>query len=572
MTKFLLIDDDKVARKNLTRLFRQCSLRATVTELSNADSAMELMKLQKFDVVFLDYSMPGRDGLEMLLSIRDTELNGDVSVVMMLEQFNQLQHNDCLKAGALEVLVKKNVSSDQLMNVVTSAEARREVLSKRKDHNVVSITAGKDALTQIQSRAEFEHSIRKTVGLRTNNKAAILLLNINNFRSVNELYGVEVGDQILKSIAERLVSAGKQMNCVARVGGDEFAILINAYETALELKRTANDLLTLINKPIWIEQQQIQVSASIGMSTYPQDSGEQEELYKFAFIALYRAKLLGRNQVCFFEQEMQDTVLRKHQIERAILRVIAAKSFRLAYQPIYDGTTSKLVGAEALIRWPEEEIQFYPDEFIPVAETSGAILEIGKFAIQQSLAQLAQWRTEPYMDISVNVNLSPRQLVDKSLPQFIRQQLEHNALPADALTLELTETALMENAEEVSSVLMELKAIGCNIALDDFGTGFSSISHLLNFPIDIVKIDKSVLPISDEQYKQHAITQGLTMMIKRLGASIVVEGIETPYQHRFVKALCVDKVQGYLYAKPAFPNYIVLEDYDTAPLSKDDCA
>jgi diguanylate cyclase (GGDEF)-like protein len=553
MNKFLIIDDDAVARKHLKRLFSLNLPSADVTTLGTSLSGVEAITNNVYDVVFIDYRMPGTDGIEVLMQTKGQSKFNENNLVMMLEQPDKALKSECLTAGAIEVIDKYTIDGPEMCEVIKSVAARQQVLVARDVSNVVPISQAKDSLTQILSRNEFEQSIRATMGLESQKEAAIVLLNINNFRSINELYGTDIGDKILQILAKRITLFAKNMVSVARVGGDEFAILVGSYKTYHDLKKIAGNVLSIINRPIHLNDHQVQVSASIGISGYPNDSIDEDELYKFAFIALYRAKQLGRNQVCFFEHEMQESVLRKHQIEQATKNILKNSTFNMVYQPIYDGQSGELAGVEALIRWPNETPVYYPDEFIPVAESSGSIIAIGKFVIETSLAQLAVWRSDMDSNLSMSVNVSPKQLLDETLPKVIRQSLAKNKLPAECLTLELTETALMESSQNITDILLELKSIGCNIALDDFGTGFSSVSHLLNFPIDIVKIDKSVLPTCDEEYKQHAVTKGLVMMLKQLGSVIVVEGIETQYQHTLIHELDVDKVQGYFYGRPCDP-------------------
>jgi len=553
MNKFLIIDDDAAVRKHLIRLFQHGILEVQIEVASSASEGIEKLKDSNFDVVFIDYRMPVCDGFELLVQAQTILVDKPSNIVIMLESPDKALRAECLKAGAIEVIDKHDINCSGLLEIVKSVGARQHVLARRNDDNVVPITVAKDSLTQILSRTEFEASIRTTIGLENQRNAAIILVNINNFRSINELFGTEVGDRILQTLAKRLSIFSKDMVSFARVGGDEFAILIDGYENFHFLKKVSDQVLQIINNPIHLREQQIQVSACIGISSYPNDSVNENELYKFAFIALYRAKQLGRNKICLFKHEMQEKVLRRHQIEQAIKQTLKRGSFRMVYQPIYDGKNGALSGAEALIRWPDETPAYFPDEFIPVAEMSGTIAEIGKFVMCTSLSQLALWRKTINPNLSMNVNVSPKQLIDKTFPNFVKQALTKYDLPANSLTLELTETALMDGSENIAEVILELKSIGCNIALDDFGTGFSSISHLLNFPIDIVKIDKSVIPACDNEYKQHAVTKGLVMMLKELGSVIVVEGIETEYQHNIISSLDINKVQGYFYNMPCAP-------------------
>ena len=279
------------------------------------------------------------------------------------------------------------------------------------------------------------------------------------------------------------------------------------------------------------------------------------ELLKYADIAMYRAKKLGRNQICFFEEQMQAQFLKRYQIEANLVGAAERNEFVLHYQPIFETTTTEIIGFEALIRWNFQGELLFPDDFIGIAESSHIIIDIGRWVIEEAISKIAHWNSNHGKTLSVSINLSVTQLSDKSLVSFIESTIEKYQLDPKLVELELTETALLESSEHAIGVIESLSNLGCHIALDDFGTGFSSVSHLQNFPINTVKIDKSLMLASNEA-KTLALIEGLSAMLHSLGLNIVAEGIEDKDSFALCQQLNIQRMQGYFFSKPVDVNTV----------------
>lgn len=336
----------------------------------------------------------------------------------------------------------------------------------------------------------------------------------------------------------------------ARFGGDEFAILITGLKLTSDATTVARRVIESLEKPIEINGHNLQCSVSVGISLHPDNANSAEVLIKYADIAMYRAKKKGRNQLCYFEAEMQQQFTRNYLIETELKEAVAKQDFQLHYQPVLQTTSGKIVGVEALIRWPNCSVKCFPDEFILIAEKTRQIEEMGEWALDTAIKQLSVWHQKFGRALTMAVNISAVQLGSTSLVTTVKSALEKHQVPAEFLVLELTETALLEQDEKHSQCIAQLGELGCKLALDDFGTGFSSLSHLVNFPINIVKLDKSLLPVSDTDTRRLKIVKGIAAMVNIIELHIVAEGVETEFQRDLCQDLKVNELQGYFFDKP----------------------
>lgn len=392
--------------------------------------------------------------------------------------------------------------------------------------------------------------------LRVQDTIALLLLDLDHFKNINDTYGHETGDKLLQSVADRITQCLRGNELFARLGGDEFAILITGLKQGSEATYVAQRIIEALNKPVEINEHNLQCGVSVGISLHPHNADSAEALTKYADIAMYRAKKKGRNQYCYFEAEMQEQFSRKFLIETELKKAIAKQDFQLLYQPVLEAASGKLVGVEALIRWPNCSVKCFPDEFIPIAEQSGLIDEMGEWVLNTAIKQLSDWHQTFGRVLTMAVNISAIQLGNASLVIAIQSILEKHQIAANFLVLELTETALIDQDESINQNIIQLCELGCKLALDDFGTGFSSLSHLVNFPINIVKLDKSLLPTSDTDAKRLKIVKGIAAMVNIIDLHIVAEGVETEYQRDLCYGLKVDELQGYFFDKPMPANEI----------------
>ncbi|PRX30014.1 diguanylate cyclase/phosphodiesterase [Paraburkholderia sp. BL18I3N2] len=426
----------------------------------------------------------------------------------------------------------------------------------REAQRQLKFLATRDSLTGLYNRAYLTERMRDlftpdmSSGMGELASVAVLFVDLDGFKKVNDTAGHEAGDTLLCSVAERLSACISPEDTLARVGGDEFVIVISAYENTAHLIGLARRILDMIAVPFAVADNEYYLGASIGISRFPEDGQDVATLMRNADSAMYHAKQRGRNNFQFFTAELNQHLQRRFTIEQSLRRALAGNELSLVYQPIVDSRDGRTIGAEALLRWYNSELgNVSPGEFIPVAEDAGLIVEIGDFVLARACEQVAQWRRTLAPELIVAVNLSPRQFND-GLVERIERCLAQSGLEPTALELEITERLLMSDSETVLPMLSALNAMGVRISVDDFGTGYSSLSYLKRFPLHNLKIDRSFVAGLPDHRDSIAITQAVVAMAHSLGMNVTAEGVETAEQAAFLRAIDCDKQQGYLYSRP----------------------
>lgn len=407
-----------------------------------------------------------------------------------------------------------------------------------------------DKLTGLPNRYMLNDYLQKSLARckRSEQKLAVLFLDLDRFKFINDIKGHNAGDDMLKQVTDRLVGAVREDDIVSRLGGDEFIIVLEDIEQS-QVKETAKRILETFTYPFLIQNEEFFISTSIGISMFPDDGANSETLIKNADIAMYLAKKRGKNNYQFFIQEPEAILERRIKLEKGLRRAIENNEFILYYQPQYELTTGKIKGLEALLRWNHPELGFVPpSEFIPIAEEVGMIVNIGKWVIETACQQNKKWREEGTI-LRVAVNVSPLQFEGCSFHRMLKQILDEIELPPEFLEIEITE-GIMQNLDVSSDVINELKRIGVKISLDDFGTGYSSLNVLNRLPIDYLKIDKSFV----NEISSNSSTASLVKTIISIGENfkfdLIAEGIETEEQAEFLKQNGCCLGQGYLYSPP----------------------
>ncbi len=409
-----------------------------------------------------------------------------------------------------------------------------------------------DSLTGLPNRATFYSLIKQTLILarRDNISGGVMFIDLDRFKNINDTLGHAAGDELVRRVSARLKTCLRSSDVVARLGGDEFVVGLFDVKAQEDAAIVAQKMLATFATPFLIEGHEISISASIGISVYPGDGIEVDDLIKFADIAMYRAKESGRNTYLFYSNDMNVRSIEKLQMESNLRRAIDRKELILHYQPQADIHTGEMTGAEVLIRWQHPERGMVsPGQFIPIAEETGLIVRIGRWVMNKAVAQNKAWQDQGLPIMKLAVNLAAQQFHPALTDEVAAILLEHD-LSHEYLELEITESMVMHNPDQVVEMLKYMEKMGIKTSLDDFGTGYSSLSYLKRFPIYKLKVDQSFVRGLPADEDDAAITRAIIGMGKSLGLRVIAEGVETREQLEFLRAEGCDEIQGYLFSKP----------------------
>ncbi|MGF6511556.1 diguanylate cyclase (GGDEF)-like protein/PAS domain S-box-containing protein [Paraburkholderia sp. 32] len=413
--------------------------------------------------------------------------------------------------------------------------------------------ANYDGLTRLPNRNllrdRLEHAL--VVAQRHHSGVAVVFLDLDGFKNVNDSLGHSVGDRLLGVVAERLARCSRTSDTVARHGGDEFVIVMTDTVDEQSLITWMERVRASIAEPMWLDGTELYVGCSMGASLFPQDGEDAETLMKKADVAMYRAKDMGRNTFQFYQPEMNASAGARLNLERRLRRALRDNEFLLHYQPQVDIGSGQIVGIEALVRWHDPEVGLVPpSSFIPLAEESGLIGPLSEWVLREACRQNKAWQDQGLPPARVSVNLSARVFQQRDIAKLVMQVLDETGLEPKYLELELTESTIMRNAEEAVSMLNELHALGIGLAIDDFGTGYSSLSYLKRFPVDRLKIDRSFVSDIGVSGDDETITSAIIALAHSLKLQVIAEGVETSAQLDFLKERACDEMQGFYFAKP----------------------
>jgi diguanylate cyclase (GGDEF)-like protein len=410
-----------------------------------------------------------------------------------------------------------------------------------------------DDLTSLPNRLMFSQCLDQALSRhrRAGTQLAILFMDLNRFKVINDSLGQEVGDVLLCRVADRLRTQSRRGDTVARMGGDEFAVLIEDHEDLVDISACAQRLVEHLSAPYMLGRKECRVTLSIGIGVFPGDGADSQRLLKAADVAMYRAKETGRNNYLFYSPAMNVHTAERLQLESDLAHALERGEFLLHYQPRVETTTGLITGTEALLRWNHPLRGLIPPlEFIPLAEETGLIVPIGEWVLATACARNKAWQDHRRSQLTVAVNLSARQFSDPSLLAKLTRIISASGLDPSSLELEITESTVMSDGDCAVAVLLELKSIGVQIAIDDFGTGYSSLAYLKRFPIDTLKVDRSFIRDIPGNSGDRNITQAIIVMAHSLKLKVVAEGVETEGQLKFLRTQRCDAVQGYLLYRP----------------------
>ncbi len=437
--------------------------------------------------------------------------------------------------------------------VIGVASLVQDITERLNTERTIHYMAHHDALTGLPNRRLMQDRLNQAIlqARRNQTHVALLFLDLDRFKLVNDTLGHEAGDYVLRDIAKRLMKVVREGDTVSREGGDEFVIILPDLEKPESAQLVANKILHELSQSIDVSGHELTVTASIGISHYPNDATDIQHLLKHADSAMYQAKDAGRNTARFFTSDLNFLLSKRLEVESRLRRGIERSEFFLRYQPQVEVQSGRIIGVEALLRWNDpQQGEIYPKDFISIAEELGLIVPLGEWVFRTACQQIKLWDYEGFKDLTISVNLSPRQFISRKLLPSMKSALLETGIDARRIDLEITETVAMRNLEQSIEILTELRRIGATISIDDFGVGYSSLGQLSRLPAQTLKIDRTFISQIPDDPNSCSITEAIIAMAKRLHLRVVAEGVETQAQLDFLRANFCDAYQGYLYAKP----------------------
>jgi len=428
-----------------------------------------------------------------------------------------------------------------------------QFIARKQAESHLTFFANHDALTGLPNRAMFHQRLTQALARaqRFSKMVAILFVDLDHFKEINDTLGHDAGDRLLKQLAVRLRDCLREGDTVGRQGGDEFVVLIEDVADPSQVTQVVQKIIDTVARPFLLVAKERHVTASIGISIYPDDGHDQQTLLKNADIAMYRAKEQGRNNFQFYSAEMNQHSFERLALETSLRRAVERREFLLHYQPRVDMQNGRITGVEVLVRWQHPDLGIVlPAQFVPLAQETGLIAPIGEWVLRTACAEARGWIERGLPPVRVAMNLSALEFARDGLAVMVAQVLRETGLDPGLLEFEITESTIMHNADRAADILRQLEQVGVRVAIDDFGTGYSSLSYLKRFPIASVKIDHTFILQIPHDADDSAITRAVIAMAHNLNLKVVAEGVETVEQYRFLQEHHCDEMQGYYYSKP----------------------
>ncbi|MDZ7805185.1 EAL domain-containing protein [Thiohalophilus sp.] len=565
--RLLLVEDNPDDAELILRALRKGGYQVDYIRVDNAPDLTRQLREADWELVLSDYAMPHFNGLAALKLVK--EHNPDIPFIVVSGTIGEELAVEAMRKGAQDYLMKDNLTRllPAIQRELADADERR---ARRAAEQTLRHQAYHDLLTGLPNRWLLRDRIEQAFAYahRESHSLAVMFLDLDRFKNLNDTMGHIAGDHLLRAVAERLKSAVTPWDTIARLGGDDFVLLLPDVGRPQQASDKADALLQLFQTPFVLSGQNVYVDASIGIAMYPENGRDADNLLKNAEAAMYYAKEQGRNNFQFCTSGIQEATVTRFVIENELREAIKTSQLVLYYQPQFSLRNQAVTGLEALVRWKHPQRGLVPpDKFIPVAEETGLIIALGGWVIQQALADLRRWRALGLEVARLAINLSARQLFHTQTHDILQQSLEGDPDSAHILELEITESGVMQDPEQAVQTLNAFKELGVSVAIDDFGTGYSSLAYLKRFPIDVLKIDRSFVRDITVDDDDAAIVRTILAMAQALNLQVIAEGVESESQLKLLAALGCSEGQGYYYARPMPGEALEAFLHDNAPAS-----
>lgn len=551
--KVMIVDDEPIMM-DVVQAFLEDVGYSNFLTTDDSTAALDLMLKERPDVLLMDLIMPGKSGFDLLAEIRNEPSLRYLPVIVLTAASDSDTKLQALELGATDFLAKP-VDPSEL-----SLRLRNALAFKAYQDQL----AYNDSLTGLPNRQLFLERLAWTLRLarRHDKQCALLQIGLDRFKQINDTLGHEMGDEVLKAVSKRLSAALRETDTISmledredaislsRLAGDEFMVLISEIGHAEDASIIARRLLETMKSPLLLGGHELFVTISVGIAMFPQDGEQDTGLLTNVDLAMAQAKLHGRNTYAFYSPETNARSFERLKLETELRKALARQELEVYYQPKVETLSGRIIGAEALVRWLHKDMgAVSPNRFIPLAEETGLILQLGDMVLRQACKDAVQWQ-ENGCNLPVSVNVSSLQFRRGDMPSIIQSTLESSGLQAGNLIVELTESLLMENAQSNIDMLRAIKSLGVHLSMDDFGTGYSSLSYLKQFPLDELKIDQVFVRDLPDDPGNSAIVGAVISMAHGLGLTVTAEGVEKPAQMDFLKMHGCDQFQGFMFSRP----------------------
>ncbi len=538
----VLADDDPSIRLMVRHVLESEDF--DIVEASDGLEAIKAVEKHHPALILLDAVMPGIDGFTTCQQIKDKG-HTDIPVMMITGLDDDASVERAYEVGAIDFITKP-IKWAVLKHRVKSVVAK--VIAERK----VQLLAYRDSLTSLPNRLLFADRLEQAVirSERSRTSMALMLVDIDDFKLVNDSFGHEAGDKLIKAVGDLISKSLRRADTIARLGGDEFAVIIEGIEGADDAISIADNLTTILEHNVRLDDQETYTSASIGIAIYPEDGSDARTLLKNADTAMFRAKENGRHCFQFYKPEMSVSAMERLDLENSLKAAFENDEFLIYYQPVVDIHKNEVTGVEALLRWQHpEKGMIQPSDFVSVVEDCGLIVALGEWVINSVCKQIKVWRDAGLNDQNVSINLAPRQFKEQDIVAVFTQAMAENGIDGSSLSVEITERTLIDNIGEVEGVLKKLRNMGMKVMLDDFGTGYASLAYLKEFPVDVVKIDRAFVSGIPDNKDDSTIVDAIAGLTRGLKLILLAEGVENDRQLEVLKSIGCQYAQGYYWSK-----------------------